>query len=78
MTERISKKVVLVGDPGCGKTSLLVVFSTKEKLDKTTPDKLKNEPINVEVDGTKVALSVSTTAGEKSGRWAGLWQYHME
>ena len=50
MTERVNKKVVLVGDPGCGKTSLLVVF-------------LRNK-INVEVDETKVALSLTSTAGE--------------
>ena len=61
--DRISKKVVAVGDAGCGKTSLLTVFSKDNVLDENTPHTLENIVIDVEVDGTKVALSLCNTSG---------------
>ena len=54
-----------VGDVGCGKTSLLLVFSTDKALDGNTPQKPQNEVIDVEIDGVNVALSICSTAGEK-------------
>ena len=57
----ISKKVVAVGDVGCGKTSLLNVFSTGNALDVNTPHTLENEVTNVIIDDTLVSLSLCST-----------------
>ena len=59
----ISKKVVAVGDVGCGKTSLFSVFLTGNALDVNTPHILDNEVMDVDVDGTIVALSLCSTGG---------------
>ena len=61
--ESISLKAVALGDAGCGKTSLLSVFSMNETLDGNTSHTLQNEVINVEVDGTEFALYLCNTAG---------------
>ena len=58
-----SKKVVAVGDFGCGKTSLLNVLSMDKAVDVNKAQILENEVIDVEVDGTKVALLLCSTAG---------------
>ena len=69
----ITKKVVAVGDPGCGKTSLLTVIWMDKFPDEDLHHTFEKEDIDVvRVDGTKVSLSLCNTAGEKSGRVAGL------
>ena len=60
----ISKKVVAVGDAGCGKRSLLTVFSTDKFPDEESPRIYQREVEHV-VDGKKVVLSLYSTAGEK-------------
>ena len=64
----ISKKVMVVGDAGCGKSSLLTVYLTDKDLDSNTPRRVDNEVTNVVVDGQEVELSLFNTSGEKSGR----------
>ena len=64
----INKKIMAVGDVGCGKTALLIAYSTDNVVDETTHQTLENEIIGVIVDGQEVALSLCSTAGEKSVR----------
>ena len=59
----ISKKVVVVGDAGCGKTSLLIVYSTDKVLDRNTSHTLGYKVMDVVVDGQKIALSLCSTSG---------------
>ena len=64
----ISKKVLVLGDAGCGKSSILTVYLTDKGFDSNTPGRVENEVKNVVVDGKKVELSLFNTSGEKSGR----------
>ena len=64
----ISKKVVVVGDAGCGKSSLLTVYLTDKVLDSNNPHRVENEVTNVVVDGQEVELSLFNTSGEKLGK----------
>ena len=61
--ESIGVKAVVLGDAGCGKTSLLTVFSMNETPDGNTSHTLQNDVIDVEVDGTKLTLYLCNTAG---------------
>ena len=61
--EGIDKKLVAVGDVGCGKTSLLNVFTTNEAIDENVSQTLVNESIEAEVDGLVIELSLCSTAG---------------
>lgn len=61
----IRKKIVAVGDAECGKTTLLIAFSTDKVPDKDTPLTYTSELIDVDIKGKKVALSLHNTAGEK-------------
>ena len=65
------KKVMVFGDSGCGKSSLLVVFSTNEVLDEHTPVTFINKVVDIEVDGKEVTLSLWVSADEKFGRMTG-------
>ena len=64
----ISKKVVLFGDAGCGKNSLLAVFWNDRGFDSNTPCRLENEVIKVVDDRQSVVFRVFNTSGEKSER----------
>ena len=64
----ISKKIVAVGDADCGKTTLLIAFSTDNVPNTDTPQTYLRELINVDVMGKKIALILYNTTGEKSGR----------
>ena len=68
--DKISKKVVAVGDAGCGKSSLLIVSSTDKDLDGYPPSKLNNVVVDIDVDGNEVELFLYNTAGEPFGRLA--------
>ena len=59
----ITKKLVAVGDVGCGKTSLLNVFSMDRAFDVSNPQILENLVIDVKVHDTIVALLLCSTAG---------------
>ena len=65
------KKVMAVGDSGCGKSSLLNVFSKNEVLDVHTPVTFVNEVVDIVVDGKEVTLSLWVSPGEKFGQMAG-------
>ena len=63
-----SKKVVVLGDAGCGKSSLLTVFLTDKGFDSNTPCRLENDVIKVVDDRQSVEFCLFNTSGEKSGR----------
>ena len=66
----ISKRMVVVGDAGCGKTSLLIAYSTDKPVEGNKPRILEKENVDVMVNKDSVSLTLGSTAGEKSGRLA--------
>ena len=68
--ENIPNKVAIVGDAGCGKNSLLIVYLTNKILVKNPPCRLGYGVMDVLVDKQKVKICLFTTSGEKSGRLA--------
>ena len=63
-TTKIRKKLVIVGDGACGKTPLLIAFTTDEFADESIPTVFENYIANIEVDGKLVELAVWDTAGK--------------
>ena len=63
--DKIKKKLVIVGDTGCGKTSLLMVSSTNKRLDECPPKKLEYVAIDVDVGGNEVELILYNTEGKR-------------
>ncbi|XP_054097089.1 rho-related GTP-binding protein RhoD isoform X1 [Callithrix jacchus] len=59
-----SVKVVLVGDGGCGKTSLLTVFADGAFPESYTPTVFERHLIDVQVKGKPVHLHIWDTAGQ--------------
>ncbi len=60
----IRKKLVIVGDGGCGKTCLLIVF-TKDKFPEVyVPSRFEPYIADVEVDGKQVELALLDTPGQ--------------
>ena len=53
MTTAIRKKLTIVGDGGCGKTCLLMVFSRDEFPANYVPTVFDNSVSDIEVDGKK-------------------------
>ena len=74
-----SKKIVAVGDAGCGKKCLLIVYSMNTAVDTNLSHKLEleNEVIDVNVNGQEVTLSLGTITGEKSKRLARFHGYDV-
>ena len=62
----IRKKLVIVGDGACGKTSLLFVFSKDEFFDFYEPTVFDNYLTEIEVNGKLVELVLWDTAGQES------------
>ena len=61
----IRKKMLIVGDSGCGKTCLYTVF-TKDKFPELyVPKTFEGYVADIEVDGKQVELALWDTAGEK-------------
>uniref|UniRef100_A0A2K6U3Z1 Ras homolog family member D n=1 Tax=Saimiri boliviensis boliviensis TaxID=39432 RepID=A0A2K6U3Z1_SAIBB len=59
-----SVKVVLVGDGGCGKTSLLTVFADGAFPESYTPTVFERHLISLQVKGKPVHLHIWDTAGQ--------------
>ncbi|XP_023042146.1 rho-related GTP-binding protein RhoD isoform X2 [Piliocolobus tephrosceles] len=59
-----SVKVVLVGDGGCGKTSLLMVFADGAFPESYTPTVFERYMVNLQVKGKPVHLHIWDTAGQ--------------
>ncbi|XP_004713631.1 rho-related GTP-binding protein RhoD [Echinops telfairi] len=59
-----SAKVVLVGDGGCGKTSLLMVFTQGNFPEDYTPTVFERYCVTLQVRGKPVCLNLWDTAGQ--------------
>ena len=70
--EVIHKKVLVVGDGGCGKTSLLIMLSTNHFPEDCPPTAFNTYVTNIVVDNREVEYTFVDTGGEIFGRLAGL------
>ena len=62
--EDLSKKVVIVGDASCGKTSL--AFSLIDYGEENIPELLHEDHIiDIKVKGSTTSISIHDTAGKK-------------
>ena len=61
----VNRKLVIVGDGACGKTSLLYVFSKDEYPEEYIPTVFENYVADIEVDDQKVELVLWDTAGQE-------------
>ena len=61
----IRKKLIVVGDGACGKTSLLVVFSRDEFPEHYMPTVFENYVADVQIDDKLVELHLWDTAGQE-------------
>jgi len=65
MSRDIRRKLVVVGDGGCGKTSLLIVFGKGEFPSVYVPTVFENYVNDIEIDGEKIELAIWDTAGQE-------------
>ena len=61
----IRKKMVVVGDGACGKSSLLIVFSKGEFPEVYVPTVFENYVVDIGVGGNQAELAVWDTAGQE-------------
>ena len=54
MADNCSKKLIVIGDPTCGKTSLLIVFTQDRFPEAYIPTVFETHATDIEVDGAKV------------------------
>ena len=66
------KHVVVVGDGGCGKTSLLLMFSKYQFRQDSSPTSCETSRGTIVIDGTQVEFTFLDTGGEIFGRLANL------
>ncbi|XP_051001790.1 rho-related GTP-binding protein RhoD isoform X2 [Acomys russatus] len=59
-----SVKVVLVGDGGCGKTSLMMVFADGSFPESYNPTVFERYHVNLQIKGKPVQLQIWDTAGQ--------------
>lgn len=67
---RIRKKLVIIGDEACGKTSLLTVFS-KGTFPEAKPPRVRDSDFaDIKIDNTcrRVRLALWDTAGKESSQ----------
>ena len=57
--------IVVVGDGGCGKTSLLYVFSRDEFPEQYLPTVFETSVTDIDIDGRTVELQLWDTAGQE-------------
>ncbi|CAL9727856.1 GTP-binding protein Rho1p [Monosporozyma unispora] len=66
MSEKsIRRKLVIIGDGACGKTSLLYVFTLGQFPQEYHPTVFENYVTDCRVDGIKVTLALWDTAGQE-------------
>merc|ERR1719391_1664654 len=63
--KRIRRKLVVVGDGACGKTSLLTVFGTNDFPDVYSPTVFENYVEDIVHKGQEVELALWDTAGQE-------------
>ncbi|CDK26059.1 unnamed protein product [Kuraishia capsulata CBS 1993] len=63
--EVVKRKIVIVGDGACGKTSLLIVFTLGEFPTEYHPTVFENYATDCRVDGKAVRLALWDTAGQE-------------
>lgn len=61
----VRKKLVIVGDGACGKTSLLIVFTKGTFPEVHVPTVFDNYVSDVTIDGRRVSLALWDTAGQE-------------
>jgi len=61
----VRKKLVVVGDGECGKTSLLITFSKDEFPERYDPTVFETYVADIEVEGRPVELALWDTAGQE-------------
>ncbi|KAF7338988.1 GTP-binding protein Rho1 [Mycena venus] len=61
----LRRKLVIVGDGACGKTSLLIVFSHGTFPEVYVPTVFENYVADIEVDGKNIELALWDTAGQE-------------
>ncbi|GAA5857080.1 hypothetical protein JCM8547_007947 [Rhodosporidiobolus lusitaniae] len=61
----LNRKIVVVGDGACGKTSLLNVFVLGRFPENYEPTVFENHCLDLTVDGTELELSLWDTAGQE-------------
>jgi len=59
------RKLVIVGDGACGKTSLLIVYVKGEFPEEYVPTVFENYVADVEIDGRHIELTLWDTAGQE-------------
>ena len=65
MSESVRRKLVIVGDGACGKTSLLYVFTLGEVPTEYHPTVFENYVTDCRIDGKPVQLALWDTAGQE-------------
>ncbi|EJS41975.1 rho2p [Saccharomyces arboricola H-6] len=66
MSEKaVRRKLVIIGDGACGKTSLLYVFTLGKFPEQYHPTVFENYVTDCRVDGIKVSLTLWDTAGQE-------------
>ncbi|CAH1365434.1 hypothetical protein MTP99_001697 [Tenebrio molitor] len=61
----LQKKLIVVGDGGCGKTCLLIAFAKDTFNSEYRPTVFENYVADLEVDGKTVELSLWDTSGQE-------------